>query len=59
MQIFQDVKAVDKIIVVFDYAEYYAIKRESTKTQRLITDVMKAVLESGFRRLHNTLYCKV
>lgn len=58
MQIFQDVKCVDKVIVVFDYDEYKAIVRESTKTKRQIKDVMKDVLESGFRNLVGTLYCK-
>lgn len=59
MQIFRDVKCVDKVIVVFDYDEYYALVRESTKTGRQIKDVMKDVLEFGFGRCVDTLYCKL
>lgn len=59
MQIFQDVKRDDVFIVVLDFDELYALKRETTHTERLITDVLKDVLESGFRLCAGTLYCKV
>lgn len=58
MQIFHDVKRVDVVIVVFDFDEYSAIVRESTQTERQIKQIMKDVLESGFRQCVGTLYCK-
>lgn len=59
MQIFQDVKRDDIVIVVFDFDELQAIRTETDKTKRLQTDVIRLVLESAFRWCVGTLYCKV
>lgn len=58
MQIFQDIRRADILIVVFDFDEMSAINRKSTDSQRLQTVIMKAVLEYGFGYAKGELYCK-
>lgn len=54
MNIFEDVKVPGKYIVVFDFDEYSKIRLESTRTGRLISDIVAAILSWGLRKYHYT-----
>lgn len=47
MRIFQDINSVVKLIMVLDFDEYRKIVLESTRTGRLITDIIQDVLVWG------------
>lgn len=50
MQIFEDIKVAGKYIIVFDFDEYNKIVLESTRTGRLINDIVLAILSWGIRK---------
>lgn len=52
MDIVQDYKREDVIIVSFDFDQMSAIKREALYSQKLLIDVMREVICCGIRKLH-------
>lgn len=47
MQIFQDISRADVFIVVFQFDEWHKIRLESSRSGRLVEDIVKDVLAWG------------